>query len=363
MNTQNDHRTTTSGFTLIELLIVIAIIGVLASLVFPVVNLVRDRTTRLECANNLRQIGQGDAMFATDHGGRLILINDGHVESSNRLESCESNRYDDGLGNSNSVTTTPCLDPAVIKQGEILSFIPSRLWFCPEYYIRGNDNWGNSPWGDAYGSSGRPPGFKMSKKPGLITENGHPLKGQMVTERDSLIASNVTGYAWYRAARKLGWAQATDGSQVLGTYVWPSVPGSVNNVNSAAFGGTHSAKTFSAIGCQDGTNGIWDGRQITGRAPAANERTTVIGGGAVRESDIKPDSVRIGEFYSGVLGANGLTTYDIQAGSYTGWWHRGLYPTATSQPLGGNVLLGDLSVQWSKNFIPFGNVTYVAPGN
>lgn len=60
-----------AGFTLIEILVVVAIIGVLAALLFPVATSMIKKARLSESLSNLKQIGVSTSMFANEHDMRL----------------------------------------------------------------------------------------------------------------------------------------------------------------------------------------------------------------------------------------------------------------------------------------------------
>ena len=64
-----------AAFTLIELLVTIAILTILAALLFPAIGRAKGKALNTICIGNFKQLTAAWDMYADDHGGKLVPVN------------------------------------------------------------------------------------------------------------------------------------------------------------------------------------------------------------------------------------------------------------------------------------------------
>jgi prepilin-type N-terminal cleavage/methylation domain-containing protein len=129
-----------SAFTFIELMIVLGILAILISILFPTLSKAREKAREIKCASNLRQLSVAFLSFAADHDRRL---------PGSIADQTDTNpeQRDWLMGDPNDFTTAP-------QGGTIFKYVQTtQIYRCP--MTSENPPRAGAAIGPGYGSNGR----------------------------------------------------------------------------------------------------------------------------------------------------------------------------------------------------------------
>ncbi len=132
------------AFTLVELLVVIAVIGILGSLLIPAVQSARERGRITQCANNLKQLHTAVLNFAGNNGGQFPYattykeLNYGIY--TYRLGWVGESSKSPNMGNNATLSPIEMFDAAAalsVSNGTLYSYIQNiNVYVCPTFKLQ-----------------------------------------------------------------------------------------------------------------------------------------------------------------------------------------------------------------------------------
>ncbi|MBL4885643.1 MAG: DUF1559 domain-containing protein, partial [Planctomycetaceae bacterium] len=227
------------GFTLIELLVVISIIATLAALILPGIQGARAAARRLQCLNNIRNVGTAMASFTTQSAGKYPKLSGQDVYQNaaatgnitygwpvalfpsmdnNALYQNLVKRQNTGLQSHAALFATQIAvlvcpdDQNNFQQPGGLSYVANAGYAATGVWGQVNDNDGAGPntvhtsnlinWRDGQLTAGTPTAVRVSQSTGVFWRGKSSISVDFISNNDGLqqtimLTENQDARRWY----------------------------------------------------------------------------------------------------------------------------------------------------------------------